>query len=92
MRSGSHTLHCEVVTCDGFFSDLLKVSDSVFHGRGSRIRENMRDASRFISHHKEERGGVAGVMLSVVVDEFCHGKVLNPVERCRAAVDAEVGF
>jgi hypothetical protein len=80
------------VTCDGFFSSLLEVSDSIFCGRDSGVWENVRDASGFISHHEEERGGVAGVMFSVVVDEFCHGEVLNPVERCGAAIDAEVGF
>jgi hypothetical protein len=80
------------VTCDGFFSGLLEVSDLIFCGRNSGVRENMRDAPRFISHHEEEWGGIAGIMLSVVVDEFCHRKVLDPIERCRATIDAEVSF
>jgi len=85
-------LHCKIVTCDGFFSSLLEVSNSVFCSRDGGVWENMRDASRFISHHKEERRGVARIMLSVVVDEFCHRKVLDPVERCRAGIDAKIGF
>jgi hypothetical protein len=52
----------------------------------------MRNASRFISHHEEEWGGVARIMLSMVVDEFCHRKVFDPIERCRAAIDAEISF
>jgi hypothetical protein len=85
-------MHCKIVTCDGFFSCLLEISNSIFCGRDDRIGKNMRDTSRFISHHKEEWRGVAGVMFSVVVDEFCHGEVLNPIERCGAAVDTEVSF
>jgi hypothetical protein len=80
------------VTCDGFFSCLLEISDSIFCGRDGGIGKNMRDTSRFISHHEEEWGGVTGIMFSVVVNEFCHRKVLDPIERCRAAIDAEVGF
>jgi hypothetical protein len=80
------------VTCDGFFSGLLEVSNLIFCSGNSRVWENVRDASRFISHHKEEWRGIMGVMLSVVVDELCHGKVLDPIERCGAAVNAEIGF
>jgi hypothetical protein len=33
-----------------------------------------------------------GIMFSVIVDEPCHGKVLDPIEGCRMAIDAKVGF
>jgi hypothetical protein len=52
----------------------------------------MRDASGFIFHHEEEWGGVTRIMFSMIMDKFCHGKVFDPIKRCRAAVDAEVGF
>jgi hypothetical protein len=52
----------------------------------------VRDASGFISHHEEEWGGIVGVVFLMVVDEFCHGKMFNPIKRCRAAVDVEIGF
>jgi hypothetical protein len=64
----------------------------IFCGRDGGVWKNMRDASRFISHHEEEWRGIAGIMLSVIVDEFCHGEVLDPIERCRVAVDTKVGF
>jgi hypothetical protein len=69
------------VTCNGFFSGLLEVSDMIFCGRDGGVGKDMRDTSRFISHHEEEWGGVAGVMLSVVMDELCHGKVFYPIKR-----------
>jgi hypothetical protein len=80
------------MTCNGFFSGLLEVSDSIFCGRDSGFRENVRNASGFISHHEEEWGGVTGIMFLVIVNEFCHGEVLDLIKRCRAAIDAEVGF
>jgi hypothetical protein len=80
------------VTCDGFFSGLLEVFDLIFCGGDGGVWENMRDASGFISHHEEEWGGIMGVVLSVVMDKFCHGKVLDPIKRCGAAVNAEIGF
>jgi hypothetical protein len=80
------------VTCNGLFSSLLEIFDLIFCGRDCGVWENMRDASRFISHHEEEWGGVMGVVFSVIVDEFCHGEVLNPFERCRVAVDVKISF
>jgi hypothetical protein len=80
------------VTCDGLFSGLLEISNLIFCGRDGGVWKNMGNASRFISHHEEERRGVTGIMFLVVVDKFCHGKVLDPIKRCRAAIDAEVGF
>jgi hypothetical protein len=52
----------------------------------------VRDASGFISHHKEEWGGIAGIVFSMIMDEFCHGKMLDPIKRCRVAVGVEVSF
>jgi hypothetical protein len=31
-------------------------------------------------------------MFLMVMDEFCHGEMFNPIKRCRGAVDAEIGF
>jgi hypothetical protein len=80
------------VTSNGFFSGLLEVFDSIFCGRDGGIRKNMRDASRFISHHEEEWGGITGVVFSMIVKKSCHRKVLNPIKRCKAAINAEIGF
>jgi hypothetical protein len=35
IRSGGHALHCKIVTCNGFFSSLLEISDSIFCRRDS---------------------------------------------------------
>jgi hypothetical protein len=52
----------------------------------------MRKSTRLISHHQEERGGIAGIMFSMVVDEFGDGKMFYPFFRVRAAINAEVCF
>jgi hypothetical protein len=45
-----------------------------------------------IAHHKVEWGGITGVMLSVVMDKFCEGKMFYPCFRVSTAMDAEVCF
>jgi hypothetical protein len=80
------------VTCDGFFSDLLEISNSIFCSRDGEVWENMRNALGFISHNEEEWRGIVRVMFSMIMDEFCHRKVLDPIERCGAAINAEIGF
>jgi hypothetical protein len=85
-------LHCEIVTSNGFFSSLLEISNSIFCSRDGGVQKNVRNTSGFISHHEEKWGGIMGVVFSMIMNEFCHGKVLDPIKRCRAAVDAKVGF
>jgi len=87
-----YVLHCEIVTCDGFFSSLLKVSDSIFCSRDGKVWKNMRDALWFITHHEEEWGGVMGVMFSMIIDEFCYRKMFNPIKRYRVTIDVKVSF
>jgi hypothetical protein len=47
---------------------------------------------RLISHHQEERGGIAGVVFSMIVDKFGNGKMFYPFFRVRSAVNAKIGF
>jgi hypothetical protein len=52
----------------------------------------MRQRLRIISHHEVEGGGIMGVMLLVVMDKFCKGKMLNPCFRVGATIDPKVHF
>jgi hypothetical protein len=80
------------MTSEGFFSNLLEVSDSIFCCRDGRGWECIRDGSRLISHHEEEGGGISGVMFLVVMNEFHHRKMLDPFRRIGSAIDSEIGF
>jgi len=33
-----------------------------------------------------------GIVFLIIMNKFCHGEMLNPIKRCRVAVDAEVSF
>jgi hypothetical protein len=52
----------------------------------------MRKRSWVISHHKVEWGGVTGVVLLVVMDKFCKGKMFYPCFRDSTAIDLEIRF
>jgi len=82
----------EIMACDGFFLDLLEMLDPIFSSRDGGVWKGVRDSTGFISHHEEEWRGIAGVMLSMVMDEFCHGEVLHPVSWGSTAVDTKIGF
>jgi hypothetical protein len=66
------------MTSEGFFSDLLKVFDAIFCCRDGGCWECVGNGSGFIAHHEEERGGISGVVFSMVMDELCHREVLDP--------------
>ena len=77
---------------DCFFTDLLEVLNTFFCRGNGRFRESGGNSSGFIAHHEVKRGCVARVVLSVVVNELCHRKVVGPFSGCRAAIDAKIGF
>jgi hypothetical protein len=52
----------------------------------------MRESTRLVSHHQEERGGIAGIVFTMVMDEFSDGKMFYPFFRVRTAINAEICF
>jgi hypothetical protein len=80
------------VAGDCFFTDLLEILDTFFCCGNGRFREGGGNSSGFIAHHEVKRGCIARVVLSVVMNELCHRKVIGPFSGCGAAIDAKIGF
>jgi hypothetical protein len=47
---------------------------------------------KVVPHHEVEWRGIAGVVFSVVMDEFCEGKVFDPCFRVVVTIDPEIRF
>jgi len=77
---------------ESFFSDILKMFDTIFYSGESRVREHMGNSSWFVPHHQGERGSISGGVFSMIVDEFGHGKVLGPFGRSSVTIDPKISL
>ena len=90
MRAGRHDLSGQLMSGKGLITGCGEGSQTGFDSGDSRVGDDRRKGTGFISHHEIEQRLVGNRMGAMVVCKFCMGNRFGPRCGVIAAEDSEI--